>query len=151
MGHDIEMVSFVMNDSLLHKAVIIAVGDAVAAVSLPAVQLCRQPLCLKVLYPLPAFLLIAITVKSGSILLQRHIGGQGIRNLHHPAIALQRLPVAEAVKQGGADDLGNHVKLESALRHHMIPAGRIKKQPSKGGSQHEKCHEERKNAYRNMA
>jgi hypothetical protein len=59
--------------------------------------------------------------------------------------------VAKAVKHSSSKNLGHHIKLESALRNHMVPAGGIEIKPSKGRGQHEKSHKEGKDTYYDMA
>ena len=59
--------------------------------------------------------------------------------------------MAETVKYGGPENLGHHIKLESALRYHMVSTGCIEKKSRKGGSQHKEGHEKGKDTHHDMA
>ena len=151
VGHDIKMVRFVSDGLLFHEPVPGLIGDAVNAAPVPSVQPVHHPFIPKDLHILPALCLITVAVKRDALLFHHHIGSHGIRDFHDPGIPGEGIIMAETVKYGGPENLGHHIKLESALRYHMVSTGRIEKKSRKGGSQHKEGHEKGKDTHHDMA
>ena len=125
-GNGIKMVRISPDDFLIQIIVPVSIGHAVGTAPLPAVHTFGDAIFPEGLY-IGLVFFIAVAVYKAAILFHGHIGLDGIRNFHDPGIPFPPLLMADAMEQGRPDDIGYDIgydiELETALCHHMVPAG----------------------------
>ena len=145
----VEMVHMPGDPVTLHKRILPHPRFAVRSIDLSLIQLLLHLLPLEVLYHLLIHI-ISILQSDLPIPVEHHIRLDRIQNIQYPVILERLLRVPDMMKDQGPDHLAHDLKLETTLRHHMIPALRIQVQSGKRRHEYKERHQKWQNAHRDV-